>query len=840
MAHNSLSRCRPHGYDDRSVLRDSRRSGWVSRCFESEFNEPGDRFFLSKNMRPIPRCFTLLVLLLCQAEAISQNQTVWMQRDGSWFDRQNWTEGVPNEKVPAIIPSGTVLVRSPQVSLLRTNALTVGQSSDIQEFPEATLNVDGLDFVLQGPLVVGQGIGTRDLQAQLIAAPVARVGGNVQANAGAIVGWNREGGATTKARAEITGTLSSDSRSILGQGSELHVGLGQSRGIAAGELVVHGGVGGFGNVFVGLNDFKASATVVGELTTPILTSRGNNATLAIGVNRGAGGAATGVVDITSGGISGFQRLVVGTAPEAGEAFGHLRVSGGKLAVPSIEVGAAEARPSGARSRGLVELLGTAVTTDSLFVGETSELMGQASNIRGRLTNAGVVMPLPSQQGDSQPLTVLGTYAQTTSGRLRFDIAGSQQGVDYGSLTVAGAAQLAGRIEVHFPPDYQPKIGERFDLVSAEKLDGTPRFVVRNPPANMALNVLSDGNSFGFVTSFPQSLGFVAPATSNADWSDTSIWGGQTPSSLHQVLLQNRGSEPQQVHVNGDVLVQSTALGGDEATMHLSIAPTGQFSTTHDLFVGDGGRLTLNRGGISSASVTLSPTSFFGGNGEVVGDVNNQGRMQVGLDVVANLNIEGDFLQDRTGKLDFDIRSVDNGQFDTLQVSGRAQLDGALSIDFSDDFEVDSEFRLPLLEAEGGIEGTFSSFDIPFVPGFDLGIEYGDTTVVLYSQDLTSSELGDMNIDGQADECDIDAFALGMRDPDAYFDVYLRAPGGRGNVNEDGNFDFDDIAAFVELIDGLTCEAEAIAVPEPATASGWLVMLCLWGRRRARLRRPAGC
>lgn len=775
------------------------------------------------------------VVLLTVGSSTAWAQTVWTQNlSGSWFDRQNWTNGIPDETTPGLIPSGVAVAGSPQGGELTTNALTVGQSSAIQEHASAGLDLPGYHLNVLGDLIVAQGIGDRELLGHVTTRRLLTAGGDVRVAGNAIVGWNELGAAQTTGIGNIQGGLFGSPNG----NSSLQVGLGHADGSVLGQLSAQDGVHDFSSVSVGLNELKGAATVAGELKTSAITTNARNATLSIGLNTGQELAsnATGAVEVVGQGVSGFQRLILGRSTGPGSAHGTLRVQSGALAVPLIEVGQPDAVASGATANGVLELLNTSVVTESLFIGEDSRLIGQNSSLTGRVTNDGQFSVLPSGSPNRpQPFNLTGTYSQTSDGTAHFQVGGPDRGVNYSSMVVEGNALLPGWIELEFTNEYRPPIGQRFDLVSAQSIQGTPTVRVKNPPRDLALNIVSDRGQLGFVTSFPQQLPFANPASSVVNWADASLWGGQTPTSLHQVDLRNRNPESQQVNVLGNVLIQSALLTGEDATMHLAVAPTGLFATTHGLIAGEGALVTLDRGTISTSAFTLSPTSLFIGEGSLVGDVANRGRMKVGLDNTSQLAIEGDFLQDRTGKLDFGVGSADGGQFDTLIVDGQVQLDGALNIDFLDGFVVDSEFRLTLVEATGGIEGEFSSFDIPFTPGFDLGIEYGDQTVVLFSQDLTSSDLGDMNIDGEANECDIPAFALGMRNPDAYFDVYLRAPGGRGNVNEDGNFDFDDIAAFVDLVDGRICDPEAISVPEPDACIAWFAILLMMvgrsGRRR---------
>jgi hypothetical protein len=109
-------------------------------------------------------------------------------------------------------------------------------------------------------------------------------------------------------------------------------------------------------------------------------------------------------------------------------------------------------------------------------------------------------------------------------------------------------------------------------------------------------------------------------------------------------------------------------------------------------------------------------------------------------------------------------------------------------------------------------------------------------------------LGDMNLSGALEAGDIDAFALGMLDEDAYrFEYAGEFPVSHGSL--DSRFDFDDIAWFTKLMEtngAVPSAAQALAqalapVPEPTTA--WLAVVggslgaALGRRRQQRARKP---
>jgi hypothetical protein len=112
----------------------------------------------------------------------------------------------------------------------------------------------------------------------------------------------------------------------------------------------------------------------------------------------------------------------------------------------------------------------------------------------------------------------------------------------------------------------------------------------------------------------------------------------------------------------------------------------------------------------------------------------------------------------------------------------------------------------------------------------LGLVYDMDSVILYASGFL---LGDMDRDFDVDEEDIDDFVLGLKDAYAYHAAWGRPPSQSGNVNLDGDFGFDDIPPFLELLD-----APAAQVPESTSLLlAWTGTLALvWVRRRLYPRR----
>jgi hypothetical protein len=85
-------------------------------------------------------------------------------------------------------------------------------------------------------------------------------------------------------------------------------------------------------------------------------------------------------------------------------------------------------------------------------------------------------------------------------------------------------------------------------------------------------------------------------------------------------------------------------------------------------------------------------------------------------------------------------------------------------------------------------------------------------------------IGDMDCDGDIDFDDIDDFVLGLTDAPGYEMIYGVPPAAKGDTDADADIDFDDIAGLVTLLAGGSSARTGVvlqAVPEPST---WTITL----------------
>ena len=230
---------------------------------------------------------------------------------------------------------------------------------------------------------------------------------------------------------------------------------------------------------------------------------------------------------------------------------------------------------------------------------------------------------------------------------------------------------------------------------------------------------------------------------------------------------------------------------------------------------------LNTGG---GSVVVLGGSL-GGGGTVGGNVMNTSGAVAPGNSSGQLTVEGDYTQGSTGLLAIELGGLILGtEYDHLQVTGNAALDGKLSVSLIEGFNPSAGDSFDILDW-GTIGGTFAAMNLPTVAGlaWDTSLLYTTGELTLAAPALT----GDYNGNGIVDAADYTVWrdTLGSS-------TNLTADGDGSNTIDAGDLTVWQANFGATLGNGAN---EAAAVPEPATFAllmmAGAIALCIAGYRK---------
>jgi hypothetical protein len=142
--------------------------------------------------------------------------------------------------------------------------------------------------------------------------------------------------------------------------------------------------------------------------------------------------------------------------------------------------------------------------------------------------------------------------------------------------------------------------------------------------------------------------------------------------------------------------------------------------------------TLAAGG---SGVTVEQGGTLAGTGTVRANVLNRGTVSpAGDGAVGTLTIDGNYTQDGTGALNIDLDGAmtHGADYDWLNVTGNAQLDGTLNVTFLPDYTPAVGDSFTVLTARA-VTGTFAAVNVfNLDPAFQLAVTYhpGDVTLAV--------------------------------------------------------------------------------------------------------------
>lgn len=498
-----------------------------------------------------------------------------------------------------------------------------------------------------------------------------------------------------------------------------------------------------------------------------------------------------------------------------------------------------------------------VTSDRTYLGDLAGGSGQGTlhlenggqldpvdslQIRrtGLLQGSGTVASLVNNDGRIAPGPMAGTlfinddFTQTTDGVLEIEIGGLAPGIEHDQLIISGAAFLGGRLEVPLIDIgggvFTPDIDDEVVFLKAASVAGTfdslfsPNLGTVNP--NLAIEVVSNQTDMRVRFVAPNSsttFGGTAPAS---NWADAANWSTETvPGSTDIVSVNNLAGTAQLLEVvfnqnvpgSGNAFVHEATVAGAGQPLTVSVKSGSKFSATLGVTVANLGVFELDGGEVLAGSVQVDSGGTVTGNGTVVGNLTvgdggggGVATLSPGLSV-GQINVEGNYQQQPGSQLVIEIDGINPGQFDAIDVTGQATLDGVVEIILDDIAHAPVGSVINFISADG-ITGTFARMITTGVDDYFLAPIYGGETPLAALSAAAGGapaaagamvfEEGDMDpsVPGLGEE-DAVAFALALTDPDTYVVTYGIDPIESGNIDDDSDFDFDDIQPFVDLLNG---------------------------------------
>ncbi|QDU58694.1 sulfatase-like hydrolase/transferase [Aeoliella mucimassa] len=276
-------------------------------------------------------------------------------------------------------------------------------------------------------------------------------------------------------------------------------------------------------------------------------------------------------------------------------------------------------------------------------------------------------------------------------------------------------------------------------------------------------------------------------------SDSANWSGAAvPAEYWSAVLANDGRSPKTAVVSEDVHTLGFEVRGtgSSATQTVQVQQGHTLEGRNEIRISEYGIVELQGGSLSSVRwVDVLENAQLVGHGDVNADVYNFGQVSVSNSEggTSILSVGDDYRQFASGVLTLDIGGTSGGtQFDQLEVVGQAVLGGTLALQLVNGFVPTQGEFFPLMRAES-IEGEFSTIQLPTVDGVELSLQYTNSLVLLVAGDFNLLD-GDVNLDGELNQLDVDAFIAGWLYQQPVPDVGSYK---KGDLNLDGIVDRAD-------------------------------------------------
>jgi hypothetical protein len=215
------------------------------------------------------------------------------------------------------------------------------------------------------------------------------------------------------------------------------------------------------------------------------------------------------------------------------------------------------------------------------------------------------------------------------------------------------------------------------------------------------------------------------------------------------------------------------------------------------------------------------------------------------DSVGRIHVVGNYQQAAGGTIVLDVKGKEIGQFDTIDVSGQAELGGVLQVVVAEGAQVQEGDTLEILTASDLTPGAvFERIETIGVSDLYFAIDYPNTALASGQSHQSGTSAsgtfvshGDLDRDGNINQSDVPLFALGLRNREGFFSARPRGfclcieADEAADMDDNGLLDFDDIDNFAMKLQmgGMSNALAAIQsalleVPESNTL--WMALVAL--------------
>ena len=711
----------------------------------------GDR----RNARQAISCLLLLLIQPINLYA----QTNWNATTDSWFESQNWTAGVPQAAVDAVVNNGGLsqvlaasgTARNVTIGDSASGALEISNGGTISGREgrignivgaQGTVTVNGLNSKWTNSSILDIGVfGTGTLNITS--------GGQVSNTASTIGRFAGSMGTVT-----VTGANSKWTHSdFLDVGVSGKATLNIQNGALV-DVVQTTEIGSLGQINFDNGNLK-TRNLQGNLDQ--LSGVGSINTNGLRTNLNL------VFDSQHG---PQQQIMVGNVAINLDANGQGDFSTGHEGLGSLTIADGVTVPC---RTGIVdsgnETNVTAVVTGIGSTWRYNSFMTVGASETGTLLiqNGGQV--LGNSQGGSfshvgrngnGTVTITGNGSRWTA--QTFTLAESSDGT--GEITIENGGELL--LNIGFGGG---TIGGRGHGKATVSGQGSKWINSRSGPWNdSGTLIISDGGTGELIITngglVSNSFGEIAANTSRSTGTVTVTGSGSTWTNSHDLYVaRNRFLTGRDY--NGTLLIEAggtvtSANGfiGLNTNANGTVEVTGNSSSwtsSGQISIGDGGRglLRVSDGAVVSAAngIGIKGGGTITGDGTIVANIVNSGGIVAPGASIGTLKVSGSYAQDAIGTMEFEIAGSAAGEYDVLNVSGPANLAGELHVSLVD-----------TIPAVGEVLTVFTSDSL-----INNGITLRGAYVGLFELDVNNSSVairvanagspGDFNLDGIVDAAD---------------------------------------------------------------------------------------